>query len=52
MLYCNSFTSSAGGNELLSPDFAGFSNVSLRTSADGTDLILTFTPVPEPASLL
>lgn len=46
-----SYTFDAGDYQLVSPDFAGFSNVSLRTSADGTDLILTFTPVPEPATV-
>ena len=42
----------ASSNYLLSsPDFASFNNVTLGIGASGTNLDLTFTPVPEPASV-
>src|SRR5262249_50927828 len=37
---------------LSSSDFASFSNVQLAVNGAGTGLLLTFTPVPEPAAVL
>jgi autotransporter-associated beta strand protein/T5SS/PEP-CTERM-associated repeat protein len=37
---------------LTSPDFASFTNVSLTVAGGGQSLVLQFTPVPEPVTLL
>jgi T5SS/PEP-CTERM-associated repeat protein/autotransporter-associated beta strand protein len=37
---------------LSSPDFASFTGVSLGVTGTGSTLVLTFTPVPEPATVL
>jgi hypothetical protein len=37
---------------LTSPNFPAFSNVSLAVGPTGQDLVLTFTPVPEPGHVL
>jgi autotransporter-associated beta strand protein len=45
------YTFDANDYQLSSPSFTAFNSVSLVANADGT-LVLAFTPVPEPASVL
>jgi hypothetical protein len=45
-----SYTFDSGEYTLTSPDFAAFTNVSLFTDPTGTELRLTFTPLPEPGA--